>query len=110
MKKKMLEMIEALTESRGLVTVAMESSGATYKEHREWLKDDDYKARVDEIEEEKKDYLEKLVITACEKMNGTVISNMMKTKLAGRGYSADTGTMLDFDELLIGFDDEKNQD
>lgn len=85
--RKKQELLEALRESLGIVTMACENVGVGRSTFYEWLRDDpEFKAEVDDINNRALDFVESKLFGNIE--NGDVASIIfyLKTKGKARGY------------------------
>lgn len=84
---KKQQMIEALTESLGVVTVACRKVGIPRKTHYEWYnKDDDYRQAVDELADVALDFAESMLHKQIQAQDTTATIFYLKTKGKRRGY------------------------
>ena len=80
-------MIEALTESLGVVTVACRKVGIPRKTHYEWYnKDDDYRQAVDDLADVALDFAESMLHKQIQDKDTTATIFFLKTKGKKRGY------------------------
>ena len=80
-------MIEALEQSLGIVTTACKKVGIDRSTHYDWLKkDEDYKAKVDSIEDMTIDFAESQLHKQIKDGNPTSTIFFLKTKAKKRGY------------------------
>ena len=84
-KKK--RMVEALTESLGIITVACEKAGINRTTHYRWLSEDaEYKQAVGDIENVALDAVESALFDRIREGDTTAIIFYLKTKGKKRGY------------------------
>ena len=100
----MKTMIDALSENNNLVSYALLDTGFTYKQHKEWLLDEDYQLALEELEERKKDFYESKVLQLVNEGSNQVVVNVMKFKLADRGYAKLEEKVGDITDIEIGFE------
>lgn len=85
LKKK--RMIEALTESLGIVTIACKKTGTDRNTHYNWYHNDkEYKEAVDALSEVSLDFAESKLLEKIEEKDTTAIIFYLKTKGKSRGY------------------------
>ena len=104
MNKDMAKMIKALRETNNLVSYACSNTGFTRSQHLEWMGDAEYRTAYEDLEEEKKDYIEAKMLQAVENLNAQTLVHMAKTKLKGRGYGTDGEANVDSGDIYIGYD------
>ena len=103
---KKQEMLENLAKCDGLASEAIKRSRATFKEHKEWLaEDEDYKLRLEEIKESVKDHFIRCAIDGATNGNAQIVTNVLKTYCKDRGFGAD-GELPVFDGVVhVGYED-----
>ena len=84
-KKK--EMIEALREGLGIVTVASKKVGISRNVHYQWMrKFPEYKKEVEEVSNITLDFVENTLFKLIQEKNIAATIFYLKTKGRGRGY------------------------
>ena len=84
---KMEAMIEALTKSLGVVTIACKEVGIARKTHYEWYNEDpEYKKAVDELADVALDFAESMLHKQIQDKDTTATIFFLKTKGKKRGY------------------------
>lgn len=87
MQQKKKAMLEALTNTLGVVTTACKKIGIDRATHYRWLKsDEDYKQAVEELENVALDFAESKLHKQIEENNTTATIFFLKTKGKKRGY------------------------
>jgi hypothetical protein len=85
--KKKKDMIEALKEHLGNITLACQKVGINRKTHYEWLKkDSEYKRLVEEVPERTLDFVENALFKNISEGNVVAQIFYLKTKGKSRGY------------------------
>ena len=80
-------MLDALSKSRGIVSVACKLSGLSRSSYLNWKKSDlDFAAAVDQIQETQKDGVESKLLDNIEQGDVTSIIFYLKTRCRDRGY------------------------
>jgi hypothetical protein len=80
-------MIEALEKSLGIVTSACKSVEISRETHYRWMRDDDeYRAKVEGINDMTLDFAESQLHKQIKDGNSTATIFFLKTKGKGRGY------------------------
>lgn len=80
-------MLLALNNSYGVVSEALKKVGIKRDTHQVWLRNDpDYKASVEEVQENLKDLIESAIISRVLKEDTSMLIHLAKTKLKGRSY------------------------
>ena len=79
-------MIEALEKSLGVVSTACKAMGISRQTHYNWLKDQEYKAAVEELSEVAVDFAESHLHKLIRDGNPAATIFFLKTKGKGRGY------------------------
>ena len=81
------KMLDALSKSRGIVSVACKLSGLSRSSYLNWKKSDlDFAAAVDQIQETQKDGVESKLLDNIEQGDVTSIIFYLKTRCRDRGY------------------------
>lgn len=81
------KMLEGLTKALGIVSTACEFAGVARTTHYEWMKtDEDYKKRVDDIKELKKDFVETMMLTRIKEGSDAMLIWYSKTQMRDRGF------------------------
>lgn len=105
-------MLKALEKSLGIVTDAAQIAGIDRENHYRWLKDDEeYKKKVDAIENIVLDFSESQLYKRIEKEDTTAIIFHLKTKGKKRGYIEKTEygfTDKDGNDILVAFNPSKD--
>ena len=95
-------MIEALTKSLGIVTIACKAVGICRTSHYDWYNEDDkYKAAVDDTQDIALDFAESKLHKNIEKEDTTAIIFYLKTKGKKRGYVERTEHQLDTNGITV---------
>lgn len=80
-------MIEALTKSLGIVTIACKEVGISRQTHYEWYKEDaEYKKAVDDLADVALDFAEGMLHEQIKSKDTTATIFYLKTKGKRRGY------------------------
>jgi Cys-tRNA synthase (O-phospho-L-seryl-tRNA:Cys-tRNA synthase) len=117
--------LDVLRKTRGLVSYAVKATNGekyfnedsnefesiewtgkpiSYKEHKKWQREnEDYNDVLEEIEEEKNDYIEMILLRVIGSGNASLLSNVSKVKLAKRGYGKVESDELDLSDIWVGF-------
>jgi len=96
-------MIEALTKSLGVVTIACKEVGIARNTHYDWYKEDpDYKNAVDDLADVALDFAEAKLHKQIEKEDTIATIFYLKTKGRKRGYIEKLGLELP-DNINITF-------
>jgi len=91
--KKKKTMLQALTNTLGIVTTATKKTGINRKTHYEWINNDPtYKKNVDDINEQVIDLTESKLHSLIKKENPAAVFFHLKTKAKHRGYIERTET------------------
>jgi len=86
-KKKKEAMLEALEKNLGVVSNAAKAAGIDRKSHYNWLKkDEEYKAKVEELQEVALDFAESSLYKQIRDGNVTATIFYLKTRGKKRGY------------------------
>jgi hypothetical protein len=86
-KKKKEAMLEALEKSLGVVTNAAKAAGIHRDTHYNWIrKDEEYKAKVEELQEVALDFAESSLYKQIRDGNVTATIFYLKTRGKKRGY------------------------
>ena len=101
MDKEKQDYIDKLTPKWGLIGQA----GVDRTTHNEYMNDEEYRDAYNDIEMDKKDMYEMLLITLCKSGNAQAMTTVAKSKLRDRGYGNDGDNALDFGDVFIEFDD-----
>ena len=81
------KMLKALEKTLGVVKTAAEKANIDRSVHYEWMKkDEDYKSKVEEIENIQLDFVESALHQRINKGDTTAIIFFLKTKGKKRGY------------------------
>ena len=80
-------MIEALTKSLGVVTIACKEVGIARNTHYDWYKEDEeYKQAVDDLSDVALDFVESMLHKQIQDKDTTATIFYLKTKGKKRGY------------------------
>jgi len=91
--------LAALEQSLGIVSTAAKMCGLHKSTHFGWkLEDPEYKKRVEEIEETKKDFGESKLLSLVRQENPAAVIFFCKTQLKDRGYIEQPGYEIPPDE------------
>ena len=80
------EMLLQLEKNCGIVSPACEAAGVSRTQYYKWLEDDEFRAKVDDIQEVAKDFVEHALFRNIQRGDTQSIIYYLKTKGASRGY------------------------
>ena len=81
-------LIEALFESKGIVSYAIKACDLTYQTYYRWMREDEtFARRVDEVKEAAIDFVEDKLFSQIEENNHVSTIFFLKTRGRNRGYS-----------------------
>ena len=86
MTEKQEIFLEVLTKSMGVVSLALQTSQVERTEFENWLKNQDFKKRVEEINETSLDFVENKLLKKIKDDDLSAIQFYLKTKGKNRGY------------------------
>ena len=113
-KRTMKKILEALAESKGIVSYACEKVGISRKSFYQWLKEDEeFSSAVEEITEATLDKVEAKLLEQINDDNLTAIIFYLKTKGRKRGYVEQIDGNLNvnpFEKLMKETDAEDDDD
>lgn len=78
--------IQELRENLGVVSKALTKVNITREEYNNWLRNQEFKKKVDEVNELSIDYVENKLLTQIQKGDLQAIQFYLKTKGKKRGY------------------------
>jgi hypothetical protein len=78
--------LQELSESLGVVSKALKKVNVTREEYTGWLKNQEFKQRVEDINELSMDYVENKLLAQIQKGDLNAIQFYLKTKGKKRGY------------------------
>jgi len=78
--------LQELSENLGVVSKALSKLKLTREEYNNWLKNQEFKRRVEEVNELSIDYVENKLLTQIQKGDLSAIQFYLKTKGKKRGY------------------------
>lgn len=78
--------LQELRENLGVVSKALTKVNITREEYTNWLRNQEFKKRVDEVNELSIDYVENKLLTQIQKGDLQAIQFYLKTKGKKRGY------------------------
>lgn len=88
MKNKKKDMIDALRDNLGIITLAAKCVGISRQTHYDWMSSDpEYKKESEMIMEERGDFVENRLLQAISDGDVTAVIFYCKTKLRNRGYA-----------------------
>ena len=88
MAKNKEEFLKCFAEARGNITVACAAADIARKTFHEWYNNDDnFRAKADEVKEQRKDFIESALDKKIEEGDTTAIIFAAKTQCKDRGYS-----------------------
>ena len=79
-------MLLQLEKNCGIVSPACEAAGVSRTQYYKWLEDDEFRAKVDDIQEVAKDFVEHALFRNIQKGDTQSIIYYLKTKGSSRGY------------------------
>lgn len=85
-KTKQEALLQALEKSLGVITTACRSSGISRSQFYEWMKDPEFKKRVDDIHDQTLDFAESRLHKLIADGNTAATIFFLKTKGKRRGY------------------------
>ncbi len=98
--------LEALEKSLGVVTTACKAAGVSRTQFYEWLKEPEFKAKVDEVKEITLDFAESKLHKLIDGGNVGATIFFLKTKGRSRGYvEHQEVTMIDPNKKPSWFED-----
>lgn len=86
MNDKKIAVLESLEKSLGIVTTAVKQVGIARSTFYEWMKDEDFKKRVDDIQNIALDFAESQLHKQIRDGNTSATIFYLKTKGKNRGY------------------------
>jgi hypothetical protein len=86
MTEKQEIFLEVLTKSMGIVSLALEKGDIERTEYEVWLRNNDFKKRVEEINETSLDFVENKLLKKIKDDDLGAIQFYLKTKGKNRGY------------------------
>lgn len=111
--KKQKQFLKALNLTTGNVTAACKQAKVSRQTYYNWMKDDDFAAAVDEVNESNLDYAESKLQSLIRQENPTAIIFYLKTKGKKRGYVERVENEVDinaFEKLLMDDVDDDDDD
>ena len=78
--------LQELRENLGVVSKALTKVNITREEYNNWLRNQEFKKKVDEVNELSIDYVENKLLTQIQKGDLQAIQFYLKTKGKKRGY------------------------
>ena len=106
-KEKFLNNFE---KSLGIISTACKRTGITRQTYYNWINtDNEFKERVNDIQEAQKDYVESKLIENIEKNDTTAIIFYLKTKAKDRGFTDKINIEAEFVEQPLFVIDQNNE-
>lgn len=97
------QMLKALADARGIVTIATKAVGISRRTHYEWLESDaEYKQAVEDINEDAIDFVESNLLNRIESGDTTAIIFYLKTRAKARGYTEKSEPQMIIEQPLFG--------
>ena len=84
--KRQQDFLDVLTQSIGIVALALQKTGVTRTEYDSWMDNIFFKEKVKEIEESSIDFVENQLMKEIQGGNVQAITFYLKNKAKKRGY------------------------